>query len=121
MRNRTVRVNLDGRSTLRDAGASGQGEKITNLPGSLTRLVLRLADGSGPGEYSLTIVDAFGATVFTRNSSSRGRILKAVIDTRGIRPGEYRLCVRNKSQEENVPDCFPMMIRSSRTNAGRVR
>ena len=120
---KTMTVNLDGRSTLREAGeAAAQGETIIKLPPSRTTLLLRLATGSRRGDYSVSIVDAFAEPVFsTRQSISRGSTLRAPIDIRGIKPGEYRLCVRRESKEQEVPDCFPLLILPSRTDADKRR
>ena len=119
---RPMIVNLERRSTLREAGEpAAQAAKIVRLPLSRTSLRLKLAAGSGPGYYLVTIVDAFAAPVFTTTTSSRGSILRAVVDTRRISPGEYRLCVRRESREPEVPDCFPVLIQKARTASDKTR
>lgn len=119
---RTVMVNLE-RTTLRDAVQPGaQAQKILRLPLSRTALLLRLVEGSRPGEYLVSIDDAYLEPVFSmKKSSPRGRFLKAVVDTRGISPGEYSLCVRRESKEPELPDCVPVLIDASLSRIDKPR
>jgi hypothetical protein len=81
-----------------------------------------LAEGSKPGDYVVSLIDAFFKPVFsTNNSSSQGRILRAVVDTRGLPPGEYDLCVRRESDEEVLPDCVPILVQASRARIDKLR
>jgi len=119
---RTVMVDLE-RTTLRDAvQPAEQPEKILRLPLSRTALLLKLVDGSRPGEYLISVNDAHMEPVFSvKKSSPRGRFLKAVVDTRGMLPGEYSLCVRRESLESELPDCVPVLIDASISHINKVR
>jgi len=119
---RVVMVNLE-RTTLREAVQPGaQAQKILRLPLSRTPLLLRLVEGSRPGEYLVSVLDVYMDPVFSmKKSSPRGRFLKAVVDTRGMLPGEYSLCVRRESREPELPDCVPLLIDASLSHIEKLR
>ena len=121
---RVLTVDLDGPGILRDAGEPGAREKIVRLSRSRNNLLLRLPEGSRRGDYLVSIesiVDAASPPLFSITSSSGGSILKALVDTREISPGAYRLCVRRDSKELELPDCVLLRIDRARSDNGRVR
>ena len=121
---KALTVNLDGPGTLRDAGEPGTRERIVKLSRSRTNLIFRLPEGSRRGDYRVSIestVDAYSPPLFSTTSTSGGGFLKAVVDTREILPGAYRLCVRRESKELELPDCVLLRIDRARSDNHQVR
>lgn len=78
-----------------------------------TAFVITLPDGSPPGTYSVSILDAFGKPIKTRTSySADGKRLTAALNLDNLRNQKYRLCV---SRSDEPPNCYPIVI----TNRGK--
>lgn len=78
-----------------------------------TAFTITLPDGSPPGTYSVSILDAFGKPVKTRTSHSvDGKRLTATLNLDNLQSRSYRLCV---SRADEPPNCYPIVI----ANRGR--
>lgn len=77
-----------------------------------TAFTITLPEGSPPGSYSVSILDAFGKPIKTRTSYSvDGKRLTATLNLDNLRNRNYRLCV---SRSDEPPNCYPIVI----TNRG---
>ena len=78
-----------------------------------TAFAITLPEGSPPGTYSVSILNAFGKTIKTRSSYSvDGKRLTANLNLDNLRNHKYRLCV---SRSDEPPNCYPIVI----TNRGK--
>jgi hypothetical protein len=78
-----------------------------------TAFTITLPEGSPPGTYSVSILDAFGKPIKTRISySADGKRLTAILNLDNLRNQKYRLCV---SRSDEPPNCYPIVI----TNRGK--
>jgi hypothetical protein len=78
-----------------------------------TAFTITLPEGSPPGTYSVSILDAFGKPIKTRPSySADGKRLTAILNLDNLRNQKYRLCV---SRSDEPPNCYPIVI----TNRGK--
>lgn len=110
----TVAITIDLREdVMRAAGeARTSGEKIIELPAARTTLLFNLPEGSSKGPYEVRIVDPFGKTLkSTKAISPQGKILRVLLDLRGLAKARCRLCVSRMSE---APDCHQVVI-SDRT------
>lgn len=100
-----VRIDLEDYAATR-GGAGGSIEIGLTL--SRVRLVLALPEGSAPGMYSVSIVDASGAALVTsRARSGDGKTLTATLDVRRLAPQKYGLRV---SRAGEPPVDVPVVI-----------
>jgi hypothetical protein len=73
-----------------------------------TAFTITLPDGSPPGTYSISILNAFGKSIKSRTSySADGKRLTAILDLNNLRNQQYRLCV---SRSDEPPNCYPIVI-----------
>lgn len=87
------------------AGAEPPPLKIERKP---TAFTITLPENSPPGRYAVSIVDAFGKTITTRNSHSvDGKRLTATLNLDNLKSEKYRLCV---SRSDEPPNCYPIVI-----------
>jgi len=78
-----------------------------------TAFTITLPEGSPPGTYSVSILNAFGKPIKTRTSySNDGKRLTATLNLSSLRNQRYRLCV---SRSDEPPSCYPIVI----TNRGK--
>jgi hypothetical protein len=88
-------------------GAEPRALRIEQKP---TAFTITLPENSPPGRYAVSIVDAFGKTITTRNSHSvDGKRLTATLNLDNLKSEKYRLCV---SRSDEPPNCYPIVITS---------
>ena len=102
-----VRIDLSVRLLLR-----GSDDKDDEGPIRVTTarnyLSIRLPEDSPRGEYTVSLVDAFGETVIAGKARSRdGKRVALVMDMRRLPSKHYRLCI---SHAEGIPSCFPLSV-----------
>jgi hypothetical protein len=105
-----VAITIDLREDVMRAAEEAQnsGEKIIELPAARTSLLFNLPEGSDKGLYEVRIVDPFGKTLkSSRAMSPDGKILRVLLDLRGLAKARYRLCV---SRTNEAPDCHQVVI-----------
>lgn len=96
-----------------------RGNKLGEEPAPLqieqkpTAFTITLPDGSPPGTYSVSVVDAFGKPIKTRTShSGDGKRLTATLNLDNLQNRKYRVCI---SRSDEPPNCYPIVI----TNRGK--
>jgi hypothetical protein len=73
-----------------------------------TAFTITMPEGSPPGIYTVSILDAFGKPIKTRTSRSvDGKRLTATLNLDNLRNQKYRLCV---SRSDEPPNCYPIAI-----------
>lgn len=108
---RIVEINLREDSLMRQADGDDDGERraLSLLP-ERQRLRLRLPEGRQPGNYTVSVLDAFGRTLVSTAARSNGRTLTTgTIDLRELTPRAYRLSI---AREGEVPDYVSFVINS---------
>jgi len=93
-----------------------RGNKTDDEPTTLqieqkpTAFTITLPEGSPPGTYSVSLLDAFGKSIKSRTSySADGKRLTATLNLDNLRMQKYRLCV---SRSDEPPNCYPIVITS---------
>ena len=77
-----------------------------------TAFTITLPEGSPPGTYSVSLLDAFGKSIKSRTSySADGKRLTATLNLDNLKMQKYRLCV---SRSDEPPNCYPIVITSRR-------
>ena len=91
----------------RDPGVEPPPIQIGQKP---TAFAITLPQGSPPGRYAISIVNAFGETIKERTSYSvDGKKVTAILNLDNLRSQKYRLCV---SRSDEAPNCYPVVITS---------
>jgi len=102
-----VRIDLRGRLTLRGSGDKDEGGPI-RIPSARNNLSIKLPEESPKGEYTVSLVDAFGESVIAAKAKSRdGKYIALLLDMRGLPSRSYRLCI---SHADGVPFCYPLAV-----------
>lgn len=106
-----VKIDLSARRVLRGVDDAA-GYKVISVPSTDNRLAITLPKDSQVGEYTVSLVDAFGQTLIARKTRSRdGKYISLRMDMRGLPSRKYRLCI---SQADGAPSCFPLFLTSRR-------
>jgi hypothetical protein len=107
-----ARIDLRNYSRQR-GGETGEEPPPVQLEQKPTPFTITLPEDSPAGTYSVSILDAFGKVIKTRNSySADGKRLTATLNLDNLRNQKYRLCVSRSSEP---PNCYPIVI----TNRGK--
>jgi hypothetical protein len=107
-----ARIDLGNYSPPRGSETSGEPPPV-QLEQKSTAFAITLPDGSPVGTYSVSVLDAFGKAIKTRNSySADGKRLTTTLNLVSLRNQKYRLCVSRSSEP---PSCYPIVI----TNRGK--
>jgi len=94
-------------------GETGEEPPPVQLEQKPTAFTITLPEDSPAGTYSVSILDAFGKVIKTRNSySADGKRLTATLNLDNLGNQKYRLCV---SRSDEPPNCYPIVI----TNRGK--
>lgn len=111
----TVRVDLNEYVALRGVTEqSGSGKQVINLAPVLTRLQLRLPEGSPTGAFTISLVDAYNRVLAsTIASSSAGNRLVATFDLGPIAAKAYCLRIFHPAEP---PSCYPVLIQAQNRN-----
>jgi hypothetical protein len=104
---RVVTVDLGADHLTRGADRSTVTQETIELRRERQRLRLTLPRGSHPGQYEVTLVDAFGKSVAVSQAGSHGKVIMTMLDLRKTEPGSYRLCA---AREGEPPDCRPVAL-----------
>lgn len=105
--NNSVEIHFDSYGLRR--GDNQEAEPSAEVSSVRTRFLITLPEGSPVGEYEVSIVDAYGATVKTITSKSHdGKTLVAEIDLSKLPQRKYRLCV---SRPAESPNCYLITLR----------
>ncbi len=106
----TQPVDLNDYLALRDVTAPN-GERVIRLTPKLTRLQLRLPEGSLPGAYVVSLVDDAESPVLpTQKLRRRGDSLLALLDLRRLAAKRVRLRIQASGE---APDFYPVQISSA--------
>lgn len=106
----TKSVDLNDYLAMRDVAAPN-GERAIQLAPALTRLQLRLPEGSLPGVYSVSLVDDLEKLVLPAQSIRRhGDSLAVTLDLRRLAAKRLRLRIQAVGE---APDLYPAQIRSA--------
>lgn len=101
-------MSIDLRNYAVTRGGAVIGGQIT-VPPARTRVILTLPEGSGEGFYAVSVVDASGNTLETRNvSSTDGKTLMATLNMQRLTPEKYGLRI---SREGEPPIDVPILVR----------
>jgi hypothetical protein len=104
-----ARVDLNDYS-LQRGNETGEEPRALQIERTPTAFTIRLPEGSPPGTYSVSILDAFGKSIKTRTShSADGKRLTATLNLASLKNQKYRLCV---SRADEPPNCYPVVITS---------
>lgn len=107
-----ARIDLRNYSPQRSGEASEEPPPV-QLEQKPTAFTITLPEDSPPGTYTVSVLDAFGKVIKTRNSySADGKRLTATLNLDNLGNQKYRLCVSRSSEP---PNCYPVVI----TNRGK--
>jgi hypothetical protein len=107
-----ARIDLRNYSPQR-GGETSEEPPPVQLEHKPTAFTISLPEDSPAGTYSVSILDAFGKVIKTRNSySADGKRLTATLNLDNLQNQKYRLCVSRSSEP---PNCYPIVI----TNRGK--
>jgi hypothetical protein len=110
-----IRIDLEQFSVLRGPEGRNSAEQTMKMFPARNRILFTLSEGSSPGQYDVSIVDAFGKLLISEEArSATGKSLAIVLDMRRLSQKKYRLCVAKKAE---IPDCYPLVI----TKSGKTR
>jgi hypothetical protein len=104
---RVVSVDLRTDHLTRGADRSTVIQAKIELRPERQRVRLTLPRGSQPGQYDVTLEDAFGKSVAVSKARSRGRVVMTILDLSKAQPGSYRLCAARAGE---APDCRPVIL-----------
>ncbi|MGB9180871.1 MAG: hypothetical protein WCB68_16690 [Pyrinomonadaceae bacterium] len=105
---KTVTVDLEQYTALRDVEESNGAPGPIILAAQRTRLKLKLAEGSLAGPFTISVVDeADKARATTRARSSTGTDLSVILNLAKLPPGKYRLYVRRDGE---APSYYPVVV-----------
>jgi hypothetical protein len=102
-----VHIDFENYALLR--GSRGAGGEAIPLSPTRNRFVITLPTGSLPGDYQVTIVDAYGKGLLGNTSFSRdGRTVTTTLNMTSLHSKNYRLCVAGNGSK--IPDCYPVYV-----------
>jgi hypothetical protein len=103
----SVELDLRDRQLMRETTGESS-ERSIRVNATRNKLLIKLPEGSTRGNYTVSLVDAFGETLVTQKASSRdGKTVAVRMDMRGLPNKGCRLCV---SLGDGIPSCFPLIV-----------
>jgi hypothetical protein len=104
---RVVSVDLRTDHLTRGADRSTVTQATIELRPERQRVRLTLPRGSQPGQYDVSLEDAFGKSVAVSKARSRGSVVMTILDLSKAQPGSYRLCAARAGE---APDCCTVIL-----------